>query len=191
MRSPSSRSGANSCLYWDCDIPIRPDHVLCYEHYQDYQEGLIDECPDCGRAKDVRYGECLKCYRGQSPSKPGTRGRGQTSEAGKYRREYSPAWEEGDAEADEFFVYILKLDGGNYYPGQTRELRERLSEHRDGKVKSTSGKNPKLVWFSSVRAREEATTIEVELKKLVDKNPREIRRMVIAFKDLVRELDYN
>ncbi len=164
---------------------------MCYEHYQDHQEGLIDECPDCGRAKDVRYPECLECYRGQSPGKPGTRGRGQTGEAGKYRREYSPAWDEGDAEASVFYVYILKLEGGNYYPGQTRELRERLSEHRDGKVKSTKGKNPKLVWFGGVPTREDATSIEVVLKRLVDRNPRAIRRMVIGFKDFVNELDYS
>ena len=32
--------------------------------------------------------------------------------------------------------------------------------------------------------------MEVEFKKLVDSNPREIRRMVIAFQDLVREIDF-
>lgn len=73
--------------------------------------------------------------------------------------------------------------------GQTRELRERLSEHRDGKVKSTARRNPRLVWFGILPTREAATQMEVELKKLIDSNEREIRRMVIDFQDLVRELD--
>ena len=85
----------------------------------------------------------------------------------------------------------MKLDGGNFYAGQTRELRERLSEHRDGRVRSTAGRNPKLVWFSTVPSREEATDWEADLKKLVDSNPREIRRMYLSFQDLVRELDYS
>ncbi len=33
--------------------------------------------------------------------------------------------------------------------------------------------------------------MEVELKKLIDSNPREVRRMIIGFRDLVRELDYS
>jgi hypothetical protein len=40
-----------------------------------------------------------------------------------------------------------------------------------------------------VPTREEATSMEVDLKKLVDSNPREIRRMYLSFHDLVRELD--
>lgn len=66
----------------------------------------------------------------------------------------------------------------------------RLSEHRDGKAKTTAGQNPKLVWFGIVKSREAATSMEVELKKLIDSNPREIRRMIISFQDLVKELDY-
>ena len=67
-----------------------------------------------------------------------------------YRREHSDAWEAKDAEANDFYVYVLKLDDGSFYAGQTREIRERLLEHRDGTTKSTAGRNPKLVWFSTV-----------------------------------------
>lgn len=83
------------------------------------------------------------------------------------------------------------MDGGRFYPGQTQELRERISEHRDGNTKSTAGKNPKLVRFAQMPSRDAATTREVELKKLVDGNPREIRRMVVRFQDLIREVDYD
>ncbi len=187
----------NRCLFWDCDTPIRADHILCYDHFGDLQDGLIDECPGCGLAKDVQYEVCLDCYRaGERKPKP-TRATAKTRQTKKaastntwYRQEYSPAWEAGDATASQFFVYILKLDGGGFYPGQTRELRERLSEHRDGRVKTTAGKHPKLQWFGILPTREAATSVEVELKKLVDSNPRQVRRMVIGFKDLVEELDY-
>ena len=108
----------------------------------------------------------------------------------RYRRESSPAWAAGDADARSFHVYILKLEGGEFYAGQTRELRERLSEHRDGRTQSTAGRNPKLVWFTEMASRHEATELEVELKKAIDSNPRIIRRMVTDFHDLVRELNF-
>ena len=37
--------------------------------------------------------------------------------------------------------------------------------------------------------RETAAAVEVELKKLVDSNPGQIRRMILKFRDFVRELD--
>ena len=90
----------------------------------------MDECPGCGRAKDAQYGQCLDCY--GSPPRQQVRAKANTNRW--YKREYSPAWDAGDAAATQFFVYLLKLDGGTFYAGQTRELRERLSEHRDGRV---------------------------------------------------------
>ena len=180
----------NRCLFWDCDVPIRADHIFCYEHFLDFQEGSIDECPGCGQGKDVQYEVCLECYRNPPPQLVRAGQTGSRPNYRWYKPEYSPAWEKGDSTANQFFVYILKLDGGKFYAGQTRELRERLSEHRDGRVQSTAGEKPKLVWFGILPTRDAATAIEVELKKLVDSNPREIRRMVLGFRDLVRELDY-
>lgn len=194
-RSTSSSSQYdtnNICRFWDCDNKIRTDHVLCYEHYGDLQDGRIDDCPDCKRAKHVDYDVCLDCYRktrtGQASPKPSSESKTKYK---RYEREHSTAWEKRDATASEFFVYLLKLNGGDFYPGQTRELRERLSEHRDDKVASTAGQNPKLVWFSILPTREAATEYEVHLKKLADSNPRELRRMIIRLHDLVDELDYS
>jgi predicted GIY-YIG superfamily endonuclease len=64
-------------------------------------------------------------------------------------------------------------------------------EHRDGTTQSTAGKNPKLVWFSTLSSRDEATELEVKLKRLCDQNPREIRRWIRRFQDLVEELEFN
>jgi hypothetical protein len=137
----------NECLFWDCDESIRLDHIFCFDHFQDFQSGLIDECPSCGSVQSRQYEVCLDCY---NNSRPQTRKANTASGHGYrwFKPEYSRAWEKEDAKADRFFVYILKLDGGVFYPGQTRELRERLSEHRGGRTKSTQ---PVSIpsWFGS------------------------------------------
>jgi hypothetical protein len=51
--------------------------------------------------------------------------------------------------------------------------------------------HPKLTWCGILATREHATAVEVELKKRVDSNPRQVRRMVIAFKNLAGELHYD
>ena len=103
----------------------------------------------------------------------------------RYEPESNPKWDAADQEGDVFFIYLLKLDGGKFYAGHTRELRERIGEHRDGKTRSTAGKNPRLVWFEDVNTREEATEGEAYLKDLIDRNECEVRRMVNEFQDLV------
>ena len=107
----------------------------------------------------------------------------------RYWRENSRKWRKGDRKADQFFVYILKLADGTFYAGQSRELRIRLTEHNDGLTKSTRGKKPVLVWSTIVKTRAQATSFEVALKKKIDKNPRAIRRMVMEFQDLIREVE--
>ena len=171
------------CRFWNCRKRVKSRHVYCYEHYEAFQDGEVDDCPGCGRAKSSRYSTCIDCR----PTEPE-----KTTRSGKtYRREHSDAWEAKDAEADEFYVYVLKLGDGGFYAGQTSEIRERLKEHRDGTTRPTRGRNPKLVWFSTVPTREQATGLEVQLKKLCDRNPRQIRRWVRSFQDLVEELDFS
>ena len=72
----------------------------------------------------------------------------------------------------------LKLRNGTFYASHTDDLRSRLSEHRDGKVKSIKGFEPQLQYFIELPTREEATSYEADLKKLCDKNPRALRRMI-------------
>jgi len=175
------------CQYWDCGRPIRPGHFLCHEHFLDLEDGLIDQCPTCGRFKDGGYDLCLDCYRGRVPQQ---RWPQQTRSASKgYEPEHSPAWAKGDKDAKQFYVYILKLDGPKFYVGQTRDLRARLSEHRDNKEPATAGRHPTLQYFNSVPTREAAANLEVELKEMNDTNEREIRKMIIGFKDMVKELE--
>ena len=90
-----------------------------------------------------------------------------------------------DDDSDVFYVYLLLLDDGSYYAGQTRELGPRYLEHTSGQTKSTKGKNPKLVWFTRVRTREEAREYEKFLNRLRKDNVRAITRMIDEFLVLI------
>jgi len=186
MNIMTEKSG-NICGYWSCNQRIRNDHFLCLEHYEDWQDGFVDQCPKCRRFKDAEYELCLDCARGRTVPRwkpPVT----IPSPERRYALESSKAWTKGDQEAERFFVYILKLDNGRFYVGQTRELRERMSEHRDHRTSSTASLNPGLHYFEILPTRESAALREVELKRLADSNPRQIRRMIISFQDLIREV---
>ncbi len=170
------------CAFQDCDQPTpRKNYPLCRDHYDASEAGEIDKCSNCSQYKPSNFDLCINCYAEQ----------GNQTAGNKYAVESSPKWDaEKDAGADVFYVYILRLAGGKFYVGHTRELRERLSEHKDGKTRSTKGKNPRLVWFTELRSRKEATHLEAELKEVNDRNQREIRRMVIQFEDLAGALDF-
>ena len=169
-----------TCQFWNCDKRIQPNHFLGGQHFNLLLDGFIDVCPNCRRFKHIGWELCLDCNKGHPVSQ-------QTPS--KHTVEHSEQWRKADEAASRFFVYILKLDDGSFYVGHTRELRERLSEHRDGKVISTAGRNPKLQFWRILHNRETASLAEVELKKWVDSNPRQIRRMILDFQDLIREVE--
>ena len=166
----ATRQSSKTCRYQDCpnNIPLRFD--LCVTHNSARKSGEIDQCSKCERYKPARYPLCRNCN--------ADRQNGDVPES-------EDTWDDSH-EDNEYFIYILKLDDGKFYAGHTRELRERMGEHRDGKTKSTANKNPLLVWFEIVDTRKEASERESQLKKLIDKNEREVRRMVNKFQDYVR-----
>ena len=157
-----------------CGVEIASEYKLCYKHYKEAQQIKKqtdpNKCPKCDNNKSPQYDLCISCAN--------LANKGMTS--GQIR----------EAIAEHFYVYILKLNDGKFYVGQTRELRERLLEHKDGLVKSTVNTNPKMVWFTTVNSRESAERAENRLKQINKRDPREIRRMVINFKAMVMELDF-
>lgn len=165
----------NKCQYWNCNRRVRSGYFLCYEHFDDLEDGLIDKCPKCGKYKDCEFELCLNCNK-------------SATKKSKYKEEHSKKWYKGDKKADRFYVYILKSRVGQFYVGQTRDLRSRLSEHRDGKTRSTAGKDMKLQYFEEKGSREEAAKREVELKRLLDTNERQVRKMIIEFQDRIKEI---
>lgn len=62
-----------------------------------------------------------------------------------------------------YYVYILKFKN-KYYTGYSSNLKERLKDHMSGKVKTTSGINIKLVWYSSFQTKNKALEFEKYLK---------------------------
>lgn len=46
------------------------------------------------------------------------------------------------------YVYVLKLKN-HLYTGCTKRLRERISEHKRGKVRSTNKMNPVLILYEA------------------------------------------
>jgi len=98
-----------------------------------------------------------------------------------------PIYVHGPVEHQLRYLYILKLDGGKYYVGQTNDVELRLQEHRDGLTKSTSGKNPRLVFFEEWKgSKEDLNEEEDSLTQLNAKNPRVIRRLVNNWQRLMR-----
>lgn len=195
---PASPLG-RGCNFWSCTLTVQGNRRFCHDHEMGRRRGIVDDCPDCGRGKDSRYPCCLECRRDRDAvdvGVPPSRSFPQAPAGGVSRRpapplERSARWDRGDASASCFYAYLLRLSDGSFYAGQTREIRERLMEHRDGAARSTSGRNPKLVWFMRFPSREDAAVHESRLKVLCRDNPRQVRRMIRAFQDIVGELDFS
>ncbi|MBI3743822.1 MAG: GIY-YIG nuclease family protein [Chloroflexi bacterium] len=154
------------CKFLACTEAVRDDYYLCHPHYDGYKQGSISKCVDCGHFRPSE---------GQK--------KGFLSGIGR-RLEHSPAWEKNDADASDWWVYILKIDGPRpFYIGQTRDFEERMMEHQEGKTKSTSGKNPKLYYFEHQLSRLAAEQREAELKDISEKNERELRRLITRFQN--------
>ncbi|NQU55100.1 MAG: GIY-YIG nuclease family protein [Bacteroidetes bacterium] len=64
------------------------------------------------------------------------------------------------------YIYILKSEkDGQFYTGYTKDLKNRLNQHNNGKVKSTKNRIPlKLVYFEGCLNQQDATHREKYLK---------------------------
>ena len=65
-----------------------------------------------------------------------------------------------------YYVYILKLNNGSYYVGFSDNLKQRISEHKRGIVKTTQKLLPAtLVHYSAFKNRFKALKFERYLKE--------------------------
>ena len=63
------------------------------------------------------------------------------------------------------YVYILQCADGGYYYGSTNNLIQRLTQHRNGRVRSTKWRLPAcLVYFDECRTLDKARQKEQSLK---------------------------
>jgi len=181
------RKNRTICGYWDCNKRIPDDAFLCAEHYEDWANGFLDQCPECGRLKDKMYRLCLDCYYGRRvtsweppPAMPVIKHQTKV--------EYSDSWVNGYMRSDRFFVYILEFNDGNFYVGHAKDLRKRVSEHRDPEKSSDAMRNPKLQYVQIVATQKAAELRETELKRLINSNPEQIRLMIYDFRGQMRQL---
>ncbi len=171
------------CQFWDCNIEIRWDYFLCSIHFDMANAGTIDRCGGCGKFKLLVYEFCIKCKREMSE----VRSFPDQDAIQRDDREFP-----GDKEVGQFFVYILLMNDGKYYVGQTGNLFERIRQHRNNMSQSTKGRDPKLQWFCAAATRSEATELEQYLKHL-NSNPigrRDIRQRIATFQRLINQLDF-
>lgn len=186
---------AKVCALWDCVVQVRQDWTVCPEHYPDFADAKVDICPGCGWLKSKQYEQCLPCRNGKAPPK----GRRTNATVNNRIAEPPVRYEvpptvpatEADGATTAAHVYILKLSSGEFYAGYSEDLESRLMEHRDGRVKSTAGKDPRLVWFDWVSTKAQALAVEDELQHLISRNPRRVRRMVLDFGKLAKLVDPN
>ena len=65
-----------------------------------------------------------------------------------------------------YYIYILQSEkDGLFYTGYTKDLRERIKLHNEGKVASTKNRTPlKLIYFEGCLNQQDATHRENYLK---------------------------
>lgn len=64
-----------------------------------------------------------------------------------------------------YYTYILELENGEYYIGYTKDLEQRLQEHKRGLVKTTKYLKPKrTVFYAAFIKEEKARDFEKYLK---------------------------
>ncbi len=64
-----------------------------------------------------------------------------------------------------YYVYILKLSNNDYYVGSTKDLKQRLADHQEGKNISTKPFRPvKLIYYCSFPTKTRAIKFEMYLK---------------------------
>lgn len=88
---------------------------------------------------------------------------------------------------EHFYVYtLLSLKDKRLYTGFTSNLRNRLSQHARGEVRSTAGRRPlKLIHYDYFIDEEDAKAREVFLKSGFGRN--ELKK---ALKRTLKELDF-
>ena len=160
------------CARIGCTKPVSYDRPLCYPHWTKFDSLFLYECAKCHRFDDVLHevdhsddDHCFDCARGDEV----------------------PVHIHAPVEHIERYLYVLKLDGGRYYIGQTNDLELRVKEHQDGLTKSTAGKNPRLAFFQKwTLGKEFLDEYEEDLTLLNKSNPRAIRRGVTEWQRLIR-----
>jgi len=64
-----------------------------------------------------------------------------------------------------YYTYILRVKNGRFYIGYSANLKQRINEHNQGKVKATENLRPlKLVFYAAFNFKQKALQFEKYLK---------------------------
>ncbi|MDP3685484.1 MAG: GIY-YIG nuclease family protein [bacterium] len=64
-----------------------------------------------------------------------------------------------------YYVYILRLQNGNYYTGSTTDLKKRLQNHFQNSVQTTkNNKTEEVAFYAAFRSLDKARAFERYLK---------------------------
>ena len=126
-------AGPPKCSKIGCVEAVTYDHPLCEIHWQAFRESRLSECGRCHRYAEISLA-----------SEAMTEGAGL---CGECRQEANASnRDHGASERQGQHLYILTLDGGDFYLGLSDHLERQVKEHYLGKFPSTAGRNPQLVW---------------------------------------------
>ncbi len=63
-----------------------------------------------------------------------------------------------------YYTYVLMLNNGKFYIGRTDNLKRRVAEHKNGKVRSTHLKLPRLIFYEAFLEKADSIRREKYLK---------------------------
>lgn len=64
-----------------------------------------------------------------------------------------------------YYIYVLECNDGFWYTGYTKDLNNRITEHKKGMVKPTKNRLPvSLLYFEGCKNQQDATHREKYLK---------------------------
>ena len=63
------------------------------------------------------------------------------------------------------YLFVLSLDGGEYYVNQTKNLKHEMEQHYLGNKPDTNNRNPQLVWSERMTGEDSDLEKQVEHTK--------------------------
>ena len=134
----------NTCDEQDCNEVIDDEHYLCRVHWQQFRQGRISACPECGEHKPANYPLCRRCN-AQSDRQPAAyarnprpKGNSPRQQASNTRRPYKHHDGDDDAKAIDKRYWFNRQDNGvcnycgNRYPYDHLEMEHMIPKELGG-----------------------------------------------------------